>query len=407
MKVAEPTGIRTASRKPRRDRRTPWIKWSNRFDRHEWAGAFGDLGTLIPFVVGYISVVGMDPCAVLFVFGVAMVASGMHYGTPVPVQPMKAIGAAAAAQSAHAAVSIHTVAAAGLVTGALWLVLGLTGFAKRLRAWISDGVAIGIVVGLGLSLAWTGLTMVANGWLLGIVTFLLTVALLRFQAIPTMLLLLVFSFIVALIQNPELANQLRVIHPQLRLPVSSLPGMSWADLVTGTVLLALPQLPLTLGNAVIATTRENNRLFPERMVSEGKLMISTGVMNLGSALTGGIPMCHGAGGMAAHVRFGARTGGAPVILGTILLVLALGFSTSIETMFRMFPSAILGVILLLAGMQLVLGARSSIRPADVPTRWVIGATAVLVLWNVAAGFVAGMIADQLVRSWRRRTERKP
>ena len=33
----------------------------NRFDRMEWAGAFGDLGTLIPFVVAYISLLKMDP----------------------------------------------------------------------------------------------------------------------------------------------------------------------------------------------------------------------------------------------------------------------------------------------------------------------------------------------------------
>ena len=79
-------------------------------------------------------------------------------------------------------------------------------------------------------------------------------------------------------------------------------------------------MPLTLGNAVIAITEENNRLFPDRPVNEGRIATSTGLMNIFSAGVGGVPMCHGAGGMAGHVQFGARTGGALVILGVVLLV---------------------------------------------------------------------------------------
>jgi hypothetical protein len=89
------------------------------------------------------------------------------------------------------------------------------------------------------------------------------------------------------------------------------------DFIVGTIFLALPQVPLTLGNAVIAITEENNRLFPNRPVNESKISTSTGLMNLLSASVGGVPMCHGAGGMAGHVQFGARTGGALVILGFV------------------------------------------------------------------------------------------
>lgn len=94
--------------------------------------------------------------------------------------------------------------------------------------------------------------------------------------------------------------------------------MTWSDVVTGTLLFTLPQIPLTLGNAVIAITPENNELFPDRKVSEKKIAISQGIMNLIAPIFGGVPMCHGAGGMAGHVRFGAKTGGALVILGSIL-----------------------------------------------------------------------------------------
>lgn len=386
------------------DDKARWTVRRNRFDHREWAGAFGDLGTLIPFVVAYIGIVGMDPCGILFVFGVAMLATGMSYGTPVPVQPMKAIGAVATAQSAHASITVHTIAAAGLLTGVVWFVLGMTGFAKRIGTWVGDAVAVGIVIGLGLSLMGTGIGMMENGWLLAGTTLAATVFLLRRPQIPTMLLLLVFSAIVALIQDPALAQELRTIQPHFRLPGSALPGVSPADFLTAAVLLVLPQLPLTLGNAVIATTRENNRLFPERQVRERALMVSTGVMNLGSTMFGGVPMCHGAGGMAAHVRFGARTGGAVVILGLILLVLTLFFSTSIETLFRMFPVPILGVILLLAGAQLGWGGRGLLGRADGATRFVVAATAGVALWNVGVAFVAGMVLDHAVRRWWRSRE---
>ncbi len=73
----------------------------NRFDRMEWAGAFGDLGTLIPFVVAYLGVLGLPPFGVLFSFGLGMVVCGIVYRTPFPVQPMKAIGAVAATQAAQ------------------------------------------------------------------------------------------------------------------------------------------------------------------------------------------------------------------------------------------------------------------------------------------------------------------
>jgi len=384
--------------------RLPRYLERNRFNRHEWAGAFGDFGTLIPFVIGYISVVGMEPGGVLFGFGTAMFVSGMVYGTPFPVQPMKAIGAVAATQTSHAIITPVTVGAAGLVTGAIWLVLGMTGMAKRLREWVSDSVGSGIVIGLALSLLVVGIKMLAGDWKLGIATLTVTLLLLRQTFIPVMFLLLVVSALVALVQDQSLAQELGSIQPRFHLPAPELDTLSWADMGTALLLLALPQLPLTLGNAVVATTRENNRLFPERPVSESKLMLSTGVMNVGSAVFGGVPMCHGAGGMAAHVRFGARTGGAPIILGAILIALALFFSSSIQVLFRMFPLPILGVILMLAAAQLASGPLSSAKRSAGSEKSVMATTAVVCLWNVGAGFLAGLVLDHAIRLWRKRRE---
>ena len=162
------------------------------------------------------------------------------------------------------------------------------------------------------------------------------------------------------------------------------------DLWTGLILLSLPQLPLTFGNAYLSITEENNRLFPDRMVSERSVAFSTGLMNLGSSLVGGIPMCHGAGGMAGHVQFGARTGGSSIILGSLLLCAGLFLSSSIGTIFRIFPQSVLGVILFMAGLQLALGSRDI--GAEKADRFVVLATAAFAISNVGVAVLFGILA---------------
>jgi MFS superfamily sulfate permease-like transporter len=174
--------------------------------------------------------------------------------------------------------------------------------------------------------------------------------------------------------------------------------ITWNDLVTGTLLFTLPQIPLTLGNAVIAITAENNEHFPDRPVTEKKIAVSQGIMNLISPLFGGIPMCHGAGGMAGHVRFGARTGGSLVILGTVLILFALFFSDSVSLIFKIFPNAILGVILFFAGSELAIVVKDiGSKKADVYVMIIVAAVA---MWNMGAAFLAGVIMDNaLKKEW--------
>lgn len=136
---------------------------ANRFDRMEWAGAFGDLGTLVPFVVAYIAVLGVDPFGVLLAFGVSLIACGFYYKTPFPVQPMKAISAVATTQAAQTAtITAGAVHAASLVTGLIWLVLGLTGLTKRVTDLVSRPVAVGIVLGLGVGFMIEGSKLMAG-----------------------------------------------------------------------------------------------------------------------------------------------------------------------------------------------------------------------------------------------------
>jgi len=361
----------------------------NRFDRMEAAGAFGDLGTLAPFVVAYIGVLKMDPYGVLLAFGVAMIICGLVYRTPIPVQPMKAAGAIATTQAAQTIVITPAMVwGASLATGIVWLLLGLTGTARYVTRLINRPVVLGIILGLGFGFMIEGAKMMALNWWVGGIALLGTSLLLTNRVIPAMFLLLLFGASYGLLSDPSLLAAMREVHMELRIPTFALSALTLNDFLVGALFLALPQVPLTLGNAIIAITEENNRLFPHRPVNEGKISTSTGLINLLSAGLGGVPMCHGAGGMAGHVQFGARTGGAVVILGLVLLATATLFSGSVATLLRLFPPAILGVILFLTGAQLALGACDV--PKDKGERFVLMVTGALAIWNVGIAFVVGV-----------------
>lgn len=364
----------------------------NRFDRFELAGAFGDLGTLIPFIIGYISILRLDPLGIFFTFGILLIGSGLFYKTPIPVQPMKAIGGAAIAQATM--ITPGMVWGSGLVTGLFWLILGLTGKLTFLSKIASKPVIRGIVLGLGLLFIKDGVGMMASNWILSFTALILTFLLLSNRRIPAMFVLLL-GVAAGIYENPALATELSRLKFEVRVPEFALYQISWSDLWKGTLLLAIPQIPLTLGNAVIAITQENNRLFPEHPVTENRIAVSQGLMNLLSPILGGIPICHGAGGMAGHVRFGARTGGSLILLGSFLLILGTCFSSSILILFTLFPAGILGVILFFAGLELAVSARDIGPEKD--DFYLMLITAGFSLWNMGIGFLAGLLVQEMLK----------
>jgi hypothetical protein len=369
-------------------------KTKNQYDRMEWAGAFGDIGTLIPFVVAYITIVHVDPLGLLFMFGICKIAAGLYYRTPVPIQPMKAIGAAAIAGG----ISPAALFGSGITTGLFWLVVGATGSIKWVTRLATKPVVRGIMLGLGLSFVVEGIRRMATAPLLAGMVLVVTYLLLNNPKIPAMFALLVMGVVAAIVMNPQLLTELSGIRVGFKLPAFSLHGVTWNDVLEGTWLFTLPQIPLTLGNAVIAVVAENNELFPDRPVTERKMSISQGVMNLVAPLFGGVPMCHGAGGMAGHVRFGARTGGALVILGSIVIVIALFFSDSISLIFKIFPNAVLGVILFFAGAELALTVRDiGNKKTDFYVMLIVAGFA---MWNMGVAFLVGVALDHaLRRNW--------
>lgn len=374
-------------------------KPANRYDLAELAGAFGDLGTLIPFVAAYISVVKMDPAGILLAFGSMLVVVGLVYRTPFPVQPMKAIGAAAITQTgALATLTSATVMGAGVVTGVLWLLLAVTGLARRLTRWVPRPAMLGVVMGLGFSFMLEGIRMMSQAPWLGAALLVLTLVLLARSRIPAMLILLVIGAALAVYEQPTLMSELAAVQIAPHLPSFAWPTLTWNDLWIGALFLALPQLPLTFGNALISITEENNRLFPDRPVTEKRVAFSTGLMNLWSSALGGIPMCHGAGGMAGHVQFGARTGGSSVMLGVLLLATGFFLADSVALLFKLFPTVVLGVILFLAGVQLALNSKDV--GGEKTKRFVVLTTAAFAVWNVGIAVLFGIFAFHAVkRGW--------
>ncbi len=369
-------------------------KTKNLYNKMEWAGAFGDIGTLIPFVVAYITIVKVEPLGLLFMFGICLLAAGFYYRTPIPIQPMKAIGAAAIAGG----ISPAALFGSGITTGLFWLAAGVTGAIRPVAKLATKPVVRGIMLGLGLSFMVDGIRRMRTAPVLAGIALVVTYVLLTNPRVPAMFVLLLIGVASAVIMNPPILAELAKIHIGFKLPVFSLPMITWNDLIVGTLLFTIPQIPLTLGNAVIAIVAENNELFPDRKVTERKMAVSQGIMNLVSPLFGGIPMCHGAGGMAGHVRFGAKTGGALVMLGGLLVFIALFFSDSVAIIFKIFPDAILGVILFFAGSELALVVRDI--GEKKPDFYVMLIVAAFAMWNMGVAFLVGVVLDNsLRRGW--------
>lgn len=368
----------------------------NDYNKMEFAGAFGDLGTLIPFVVGYITLNKMDPLGILVAFGLFKIFAGLYFRTPVPVQPMKAIGGMAIAHPE--AITHGMIWGAGIFTGLFWLLMGLTGAITWIEKITTKPVVRGIMLGLGFSFVVEGLRMMRGEPLLAIGGIIMTLLLLNSKRLPAMLILLGYGIVLTLIQKPDLLGELTHISIRFRFPELTFARMSWKDLLAGFVILGLPQAPLTLGNAIIGTVAENNQYFPDHKVTAKTISVDHGIMNLVGTLIGGVPMCHGAGGMAGHIRFGARTGGALVILGVILLFTGLFLSDSVSLIIQVFPRSILGVILFFAGVELALVVK------DVKLKkqnlFVLLITAGTAMWNMGVAYLAGLLLYYgLQRRW--------
>ncbi len=367
-----------------------------RFDRHELAGAFGDLGTDLPLLVGVILAAGLDAAMVFVVFGALQLLTGVVYRLPMPVQPLKAMAAVVIAQQLAGPVLV----AGGVIVGVTMLLLAQTGALTAIARVVPKAVVRGIQFGLGLQL---GLLAVrrflpqegAGGWVLAAVALAVVLALRGSRRVPAAILVVALGLAWAWFTWPE--GMASPWSP--RLPVLPARWPTASDYLVALPLLALPQLALSLGNSVLATRQVAQDLFPDREpLTVRRIGTTYALMNLVSAPLGGIPVCHGSGGMVGHYAFGGRSGGSVVIYGLVFIAGGLMLSADPAAFARLVPGPVLGVLLLVEAVGLVrllcdqVGDRAALLVAVA-----CGITAVVAPYGYAVALVGGTVGWYALR----------
>ena len=356
-----------------------------RFTLEEVAGAVGDFGTIFPILLGVAIVCPDVNVSHFFLFIAAWyIIAGFYYRLPIPIEPMKAIGAIVIAGG----LSGGEIVASGIVVGALFLLLGLLGGMTWLADRIPRSVIRGVQAGLALLLLRTSLDYILNDALFAalsigiILAFFVASQRTRIPDISALIVILIGLCVGIVTQGMP---PLRLIPlPSLIIPLPS-------AFIAGTWELAIPQIPLTLTNAILATSLLTNDLFPKRGVDPDRLSRTIGAMNLISTPLGGFPMCHGAGGLAAMYRFGARTGGANIIAGVFILIFAVAFAP--PEVLTLIPLGVFGALLVFVAIEL---GKHSIKTESYA---VTGAIAVLTLViGLTFAFIIGMIMAYVLKA---------
>lgn len=384
-----------------------------RFDRVELAGAFGDLGTLLPIVVAMIFINQLSSSSVFLAFGLFYLVAGYYYRLPIPVQPLKAVGAIAIAYPAVITESV--IGASGIIFGLFLLILSLTGTIDRLAKLFSPAVVRGIQFTLGLIFLKKGIELIVSKELfisgipgklaeypinlvLGIAVFVLVLLFLDNKRFPAALVALAVGIASGILLGG--AEQLRLSFgpTEIRLVTPSL-----NDFWSALILLILPQIPLTIGNACVGTADTCSTIFagnPQlKKAKPGRFAFSMGIFNLPAGFFGAVPMCHGTGGLAAHYRFGARTGGAPIIIGLVFVVIALALGEFGFSLLSIIPQSVLGVLLVFAGLELCPLLRSLKTNEEYFIALLIAGIA-LAVPNMAWAFGIGIAVDIFLRKMR-------
>jgi len=391
-----------------------------RFNRLELAGSLGDLGTLLPIALAMILVNGLDPVGLFLSVGLFYALSGVYYGVTVPVQPMKVIGAYAIGAS----LSTQEVLASSLLLAVCLAVVGATGAITLIARYTPKPVIRGVQLSTGALLmaggvrfmlgssafqelkgaaepylALQSLGPVPIGIVIGAAGGLATLLLLDSKRFPSALTVILGGLLLGLGLGTHAG--MAAIDPGLHLPELMPAGFpDKADFTFALLALVLPQLPMSLGNAVLAYTDLSRDYFGEssHRVTNKAACLSMALANAASFLLGGMPLCHGAGGLAAHYRFGARTAGSNLMIGAILILLPLLLGEGLLPVLTLLPMAVLGVLLVFAGAQLALTILDLQKRKDLFVAVLI--LGITLASNLAAGFLAGIAAAYLLK-WER------
>ncbi|MHA2339971.1 MAG: putative sulfate/molybdate transporter [Candidatus Hodarchaeales archaeon] len=359
----------------------PARKGSKKFTLRELGGAFGDWGTLIPFIIGYISIVGLKPAGIFLTLGITNIILGIRFNLPLPVQPQKTIGTVAISEKWTSNMVIST----GFGTGVIWFLLGFSKKLNKIVQKIPITAVRGIQLGLALILGWAGAVFFSGNLLLGLISIVIIIILIRNKPIPSAIILTIMGVLIVIITGTVQLSNIR-----LGLPIFNFEFPTWQNLLLGMVYAGIAQLFLTITNVMIATVVLIKDLFPERedIIDANNLALNMGTMNLINPFLGGMPLCHGSGGLMAQYAFGARTGGSMIMEGIIELILGLFFSETLFLLFNEFPSAILGSMLMYTAFLL---GKIACKDFDLKKFPIIFISAIFCfIVNITVGFFIGL-----------------
>lgn len=358
--------------------------------RRELSGAVADLGVLVPIAVALVVQNGLSPTAVLLPAGALYLVVAAVYHVPVAVQPLKALGAIAIAQGLGA----DEIAAAALTMGVVFVGLGATGLVDRAGRAFPRALIRGVQLTVGLlflEVAWGlvahppssfGEHSISAEWAVPLGALVILVALLLRQR-PIALGLVALGVLVMLAD----ANGVSSLGPS----ALELPSLSGSTFATAFVVLVIPQLPLTFANSCLAPVDAARTYFGQRAraVTPGRLATTLGSANVFAGAIGGMPVCHGAGGMTAHYAFGARTARAPLAIGGALVGVALVAGSALTALLTAFPLPILAGLLATAGLLHVGLLRDLQRSHEWAVAGIVGLLGFTV--NLALGLAVGLI----------------
>ncbi|GBE28041.1 permease family protein [bacterium BMS3Bbin03] len=378
----------------------------NRFTLSEWSGAVGDLGTLLPLAFALVIFNGYSSQRLFFLWGIVYLISGWYYRVPVAVQPLKAMAVIAFAGG----YSVGQLSTTAVFYGILLIVLAGTGVIRWLERWFTPALVRGIQLGIGFILLQKAVEMsLKNGLFLGYqpvsrgLNFLLLFALLLVLGIfqfqknkPISVGIIFISIALSLafgISTPESWSQGNIA-------VFSSPD--WRFFLPAVMFLMIPQLPLTLGNAVFAANDACHTFWKERSerVNPTRFGLSIGISNVVIGLLGGFPICHGAGGIAAHAKFGGKTGGTTMILGGILILVSL--VKPLSNFLFLIPIPVLGALLLLTSWSLIVLIQRLQTKSEILIALIVGLLS-FSTHNLSIALIAGFLLEQgLIRAakWR-------
>ena len=361
-----------------------------KFDRNEWSGAFGDIGTDFPLIVGMILAAGLDSASVLVTFGVMQIFTGSFYKMPMPIQPLKAMATIVITQK----ISPNILYGGGLAIGISMLLLNITKLIDWISRVVPKAVIRGIQLGLGIKLGLLALQdyVIADGvagYYLATAAFLLAIFLIGNRKYPPAIFIIMLGMFYAFIFKVDahsFINAVGIHLPQIHTP-------TWADILTGFLILTIPQIPLSIGNSILATNQIANDWYPKHTVTIRKISYTFSLVNLINPFFSGIPTCHGSGGIVGHHTFGGRTGGSVIIYGCLYIFLGLFLSQGFDTLVHIFPLPILGILLLFESLGLMLLVQDV---TDSKSSFMIALLVGLISGGIQYGFVIGLFIGTLI-----------